>query len=662
MKRFTQCHGRRYVLAKDDAVYANAGKILRVNLSNKSISSEPTIKYAKEWLGSTGIAIKILYDELKSWVTPYDPANKIIFGAGTLTGTTAPGACKSSISTLGPMTGGWASGLSDSYVGGELKYAGYDAIIIEGKAHTPVYLWISNQRVEIRDASHLWSQTTAETLDSLRDEQSDPALSAVSIGPAGENLVRGACVIQDKARAFGRCGTGAVMGSKNLKAIVAKGSGSVKIADPTRFMKAAQHFRKMFGQATTLDGMRKYGTLSALKSKFEFCGINYKNFQECSVPEDIVDIIDPRKIIDKYQVSRKSFPGCAVGCGRILNITEGPYAGLKTEACQLEAFLTLQTRLAMKEPTFMFKANTYCNELGLDVDAAGSAIGWAMECYQRGIIDEKDTDGLKLEWGDAEVALELIRKISSREGFGNILSEGCARAADIIGRGSHYYALHIKGQDLYEPCRGSLGWALGTTTATRGGGHTTGAVLDYRPFRKGKPREKAISVFGVENPFTPLEYEGKAQMVTYMEAVHRVNNSLGICHMNTIHQDVEEMDLPHLAELYSAATGWETSAADLKRLAMKQLNLEKAFNLRHTNFDRSDDLPTPRDMNEPIPSGSLKGWKIDMDKFNQMLDEYYDLHGWERKTSFPKRETLVDLGLETVADDLEKLGKLGGKD
>jgi len=645
-------------VADNKTVYANAGKILRINLSNRSISSEPVVKYAKEWLGSTGIAIKILYDELKSWVTPYDPANRIVFGAGVLTGTTAPGACKSSISTLGPMTGGWASGLSDSHVGGELKYAGYDDIIIEGKAHRPVYLWVSNEQVEIRDARRLWGRTTADTLDLLRKDYSDPTLHAVSIGPAGENIVRGACVIQDKGRAFGRCGTGAVMGSKNLKAIVVKGTGSVKIADPKRFLKAAQEYRKMFREATTLEGMRKYGTLSALKSKFEFCGINYKNFQECSVPEEIVDVIDPRKIIEKYQVSRKSFPGCAVGCGRILHITEGPYAGLKTEACQLEAFLTLQTRLAMQEPTFVFKANSYCNELGLDVDAAGSAIGWAMECYQRGIINEKDTGGLKLEWGDEKVALELIRMISYREGFGNILAEGCARAADIIGRGSQYYAMHIKGQDLYEPCRGSLGWALGTTTSTRGGGHTTGAVLDYRPFREGKPREKAQSVFGVENPFTPLEYEGKAQMVTYMEAVHRVSNSLGICHMNTIHQDIEEMELPHLAELYSAATGWETSAQDLKRLTIKQLNLEKAFNLRHTGFDRKDDLPTPRDMNEPIPSGRLKGWKMDHDKFNRMLDEYYDLHGWDRETSFPQKKTLVDLGLETVADDLQRIGKL----
>ena len=643
-------------MAKND-LHAYAGRILRVNLSSRQVSIEPVSRYARDWLGSTGMAVKILYDELKSWVTPYDPANKIVFGAGALVGTTAPGACKSSISTLGPLTGGWASGLSDSHVGGELKYAGYDAVVIEGRAHDPVYLRIFDDKVEIRPASDLWGRTTWETLDLLRKENGDPALHAVSIGPAGENLVRGACVIQDKGRAFGRCGIGAVMGSKNLKAIVVKGTGSITVADPKGFMEAVRIARKLFEEASTLKGMRRYGTLAALQSKYTVSGINYKNFQDCSLPEGMADEIDPRKTIDQYQVSRKSFPGCAVGCGRLLHITEGPYAGLKTEACQLEAVLTLQTRLAVREPTFMFKANAYCNELGLDLDAAGGAIGWAMECYQKGLFTQKDTDGLALEWGNAEAILELIRKISWREGFGDLLAEGCARAADLTGKGAHF-AIHVKGQDLYEPCRGSLGWALGTTTSTRGGGHTTGAVLDSRPFNQGKAREKAVSVFGIDNPYTPTEYEGKAQMVTYMEAVHRVNNSLGVCHFNTIHQDIEQIDLPHLARLYSTATGWETSVEDLKRSAARQLNLEKGFNLRHTNFDRKDDLPTPRDRDEPIPSGSLKGWKLDMERFNRMLDEYYDLHGWDRETSFPRRKTLVDLGLEYVAEDLEKIGKL----
>ncbi|MFC1798288.1 aldehyde ferredoxin oxidoreductase family protein [Thermodesulfobacteriota bacterium] len=642
-------------MGNTESVFAYAGKILRINLSNGETYTEPTADYAREWLGASGIAIKILYDELRPWVTPYDPANKLIFAAGALVGTIAPGACKSNLSTLGPVTGGWASSMSDSYVGGQLKCAGYDLVIIEGRAHRPVYIWIQDRVVELRDATAIWGQTTWQTLETLRDLHNDQRLHTISIGPAGEHLVRGACVIQDRGRAFGRCGTGAVMGAKNLKAIVVKGSGAVKVADSKRFLSAVNDTRKLFKNAVTLEPMRKYGTLGGLANKIKHSVFCYKNFQEQIVDDEMAKAMDPRQIIDKYQVSSQSYPGCAVGCGRYLHIQEGPWAGLKTESAQMEVLSGLQGKLGVIEPTFSFKANALCNEMGLDVDLAGGAIGWAMECFQRGIIDEKDTDGVKLIWGDAEVILNLIRKISHREGFGNILAEGSARAAEIVGRDSAYYAMHIKKQDLYEPLRGSLGWCLGTTTSTRGGGHTTGAIGDTRSVADPL---KARKIFNVDNPFTPLEYEGKAQMVNYMEAMHRVSNCLGLCHMNTIHWDIELVDLPHVAELYSAATGWETSVEDLKKMASKQINLEKAFNLRFTDFDRKDDLPTPRDMNEPIPSGSLAGWKMDMNKFNRMLDEYYDLHGWDKATGFPKRKTLMDLGLSDVADDMKKIGKL----
>ncbi len=638
-------------------MYSYGGSILRINLSTGAVSREPTSRYAEEWIGSSGIAVKVLYDELRSWVTPYDPSNRLIFGAGALAGTTAPGASKLNAAALGPMTGGWASSCSDSYVGGQLKYAGYDSIILEGRAHKPVYIWICDDHVELRDAAHLWGKTTWETLSTLREGFQDSTLHAISIGPAGENLARGACIIQDRNRAFGRCGIGAVMGSKNLKAIVAKGTGSIEVADPALFMETVAKVRKMFARANIREKFRKYGTLFCLPRKQEVCGLSYKNFQECSLPEGMVEAIDPNRSIDKYQVSHQSFPGCVLGCGRHVYITDGPWAGLKTEACQHEVVGTLQTRLAIWEPTFMFKANSLCNQMGLDVDAAGGAIGWAMECFQRGIIDERDTGGIKLDWGDAETALQLIEMISWRKGFGDLLAEGCARASDILGRDSSYYALNIKGQDLYEPCRGSNGWMLGTVTSTRGGGHTSGAiVLETTP---GLDPAKALEVYGVKNIDNPLEYEGKAQAVTYMEAVSRIANCLGICLYSTTCLDVEQTDLLQMAELYSAATGWKTSVNDLKRMAIRQLNLEKALNLKFTDFDRKDDMPTPRDLNEPIPSGNLAGWRIDKEKYNKMLDEYYDLHGWNKKNSFPYRKTLEQLDLGSVADDLERIGKLG---
>lgn len=644
-------------MENENNMYGYAGKILRVNLSNGEIHTEPTMTYAREWLGSPGIAIKILYDELNSWVTPYDPANRLIIGAGPLVGTTAPGANKMNISTLGPMIGGWASSCSDTYVGGQLKGAGFDSIVLQGRAPRPVYVWIDDDTVEIRGASHLWGKTTWETLEMIREDLNDGSLHVLSIGPAGENLVRSACVIQDRSRAFGRGGLGAVMGAKNLKAVVARGTGAIKVADRDRFMAAATKCRQMFKGLATTDSFHKYGTLGIMEGKQAVCGITYKNFQDTHLPEEMADGIDPRHTIDKYQVAKQSYPGCAFGgCSRIMHITEGPYAGLVTESNQWEVVATIQGRLAVEEPTFMFMANTLCNKYGIDVDGAGAPIGWAMECFEKGIIDEKDTDGLNLGWGNAEAALELIRKMAFREGFGNILAEGCARAADIIGRNSADYAMHIKGLDLYESCRGAMGWSLGATTSTRGGGHTTGgAIIETMG---SLDVERAREVYGIDNPHRAEEYENKAEMVLFGEALQRANNCLGLCHYNTAYFDPNLPSLPELAELYSAVTGWETSVEDLIHLTMRQVNLEKALNLRFTDFDRKDDMPTKRDLEEPIRTGKLAGLKIEEAKYSKMLDEYYDLHGWDRETSFPRRQTLVDLELEYVADDLEKIGKL----
>ena len=411
----------------------------------------------------------------------------------------------------------------------------------------------------------------------------------------------------------------------------------------------------MFREARGVDEFRRYGTLKLLQQKQAVAGVNYRNFQEVQFPDAMVRAIEPKTSIDKYMVARQNFPGCPIGCGRHLRITAGPYAGLVTEANQWEVVSTLQGRLGIEEPTFMFKVNALCNQLGLDVDAAGGAIGWAMECTQRGILTAGDTDGLNLTWGNAEAVLELVEKIARREGFGDILAEGAAGAADLIGRDSGYYAMHLKGQDLYEPCRGNLAWALGTTTSTRGGGHTTGAVETL----PGMDFAKMRAIYGVDNPDKVLEYEGKAKMVVYMEALHRINNCLGICHFNTIWANLDLIDLPQLAELYSAATGWPTTVADLQQAAERQLALEKCLNLRFTDFARADDLPTPRDLAEAIPTGPMAGWKIDAAKYNRMLDEYYDLHGWDKSTSFPTREALVRLGLGYAAEDLEKIGKLG---
>lgn len=637
--------------------YGYTGRTLRVNLTSREIKVEDNTKYFKDWLTSSGYAAKVIYDEVKEWVTPFDPANKLIFSAGVLIGTLAPGACKMNISTIGPMTGGWATGSSDSYTAMELKHAGYDAVIVEGRSHFPCYLWITDEKVEIRDATALWGKTTWETLDAIRVELNDDKLHVVSIGPAGENLVRGACIIHDRNRGFGRCGMGAVMGSKNLKALVCKGKQPIKIADGDGFMRKSMELRKRIIDAPNTEKFSEYSTLGIFKKKQDLGAIPYKNCQESVFPEDTDVSMDPALVVEKYTVAKQNFPGCPIGCARHMEITDGPYKGLVTEGNHWEPFGTIVARCGCTEPTFMVKVSAYCNELGVDFNLAGGAIAWAMECYQRGILTKEDADGLALEWGDEEVILELIRKIAYREGFGNILAEGCKRASDIIGRDSSYYAIHMKGQDLYECLRGSNAWALGAIVSTRGGGHTTGTCGFEQMLAVDD--DKAFKVLGIRNVDDPLTYEGKAEITYLYEVLHRINNSTGICHQNTIYNNLDYIDVPDIAELLTYATGVKFTKDDLRDIAMRQLNLEKAINARFTDFSRKDDMPTLRDQTEPLRKGKMDGWRLDMVKFNQMLDRYYELHDWDIETGYPTRRILEKYGLDYVADELEKIGKIG---
>lgn len=644
---------------KKRGLYAYAGNVLRIDIGDGSFTFEPTAKYAREWLGGSGTAQWILYNEVKPWVTSYDPANLLIFSVGPLVGTLAPGGSRISADSINPVTNGVGSSNSDSFFGGQLKCAGFDHIILRGRSRQPVYLWIDNDHIEIRDASHLWGMTTWETSDAIKGELGDDKeIYTLSIGPAGENLVRGACIIQEKGRAMGRCGMGSVMGSKNLKAVAVRGTGAIEVADPDKFMEAILRIKERFPKAKAAMLYETLGSPGITPGKQEKCGFPYKNFQDLRLPKAHYDQIDYEKFVQKYEVRVQGYPACPMPCSHYFQIHDGKYAGLETEGFQFEQFANFCGKLAVADTTFVPKMSAYCNQMGIDIDVPSGSIAWAMECFQRGILTEKDTQGIKIEWGDEAVILELTEMICHRQGFGSILAEGCAKAADIIGKGSDYYAMHVKGQDLYEVMRSAIGWALGSCVSTRGGGHTTGAPLSET--FASLDEKKAFEVLGITTANQPLTYEGKAQMVSFFECMHRVSNALGICHFTTVWLDISLQGLPELAEIYSAATGWETCAEDFKRITTRLINIEKAFNLRRTNFGRKDDYPPPRVLDEPIPSGQYAGFHPKREKWDKLLDEYYEIHGWEKNTGFPTRKTLEDLDLKQVADDLAKIGKLGG--
>lgn len=646
-------------------LYAYAGTILRVDLTTGRVSLEPTAAYARAWLGGSGLAQWILYNEVKPGTDPCGPANKLIIGAGPLNGTLAPGASRVAADAKGPLTGGVGSSNSDGHFSVELKFAGYDTIVFEGRAEKPVYLWIHDDHIELRDAIHLWGRTTWETDDLIRHELHDERIQVMCIGPAGENLVKGACIIVNKGRACGRCGLGAVMGSKNLKAIAVRGTGGVKIADPKRFLKAAEHARKAFTGENENSRFIKYGTLGLLEGKQATCGLTYKNFQYLDLPEDVFSKM--RGAIEAwqthYRVRLLGYPACPRPCDRYYRIDRGPYAGFECPGTQIETLQGYVGKLAVDDPEFVIKINAYCNQLGLDVDSPAGAIGWAMECYEKGILKESDTDGLSLHWGDTGVILELTRKMAYREGFGNLLAEGCFRASRLLGRESEYFALHVKGQDLYEAIRSSVGWGLGVCVSTRGGGHTTGAPATTAieaAVKADRNLAKLVEkVFGVRSLGDRLDSEGKVDLVGYFEKLHRVNNALGVCHYVTTWAHPSFPGFPELAELYSAATGWETTEDDLKLCAEKILHVEKAFNILHAGFGRDDDYPPQRCLEEPVPRGSIAGFRLGKEKWDQLLNEYYEMHGWDVRTGFPTRAAFEALGLGPIANDLERAGRLG---
>jgi aldehyde:ferredoxin oxidoreductase len=519
-------------------------------------------------------------------------------------------------------------------------------------------LWVDNDHVELKDARGIWGKLTWETDDLIKKEVGDEDIEIISIGPAGENLVRGACIIGNRNRAAGRCGLGAIMGSKNLKAVAIRGTGSVEVAQPDRFMEAVDGVLEKIKKSSVLQMVSKYGPHGIFPANNEVSTVPYKNFQSTQIPQESAKQIDPDIFLTDFKLRDIGYMACPIACSNFYRVDYGPYAGLATEGFELNCTKNFAGKLALDYAPALIKAHALCNQLGMDMDNATGPISWAFECYQRGILTEEDTDGLKLQWGDHGVVFELLRKLAYREGFGNLLAEGCKHASEILGRDSGYYAISMKGQDLYEEVRLPIGWGFGVCVATRGGGHTTGApVSEWMLSKNPKSAELGKRIFGVKT-FDLTAYEDKAKLVIYTERIQELVNSLGLCMFFSTWEDPDLMSFGELAELYSSATGWETTEGDLVKIADRILNVEKAFNVLHANLGRGDDYPSERFFKEPITSGPFEGFLLSKEKYDDMLDEYYQLRGWDKETGLQTKKSLQDLDLADVANDLEEAQKL----
>jgi len=625
-----------------------AGKILRVDLSSKNISTEDTEKYARRFLGGRAVGSFILLNEMAPETKWSDPENMLIFSAGPLVGTLAPGACRVSIDTKNVFNNGKGSANCGGHFGPELKYAGFDHVVITGRSEKPVYLWIHDSNAELRDASSIWGKTTYETEEMLQEELGDNRIEVASIGPAGENLVKGSCIVVDCAKIAGGSGVGCVMGSKNLKALAVRGHGAIKVAEPERFFDAVDASLKKIKSAPNFVSWHR-GIIETLylpeSPMWDIMNDFIRNGQEAYWP-----IEKKRRLtgidtgVPKYMKKMTACFSCPIGDMPFLEIDEGKYKGTKGIGYWINPAWYSQ-RLDVDDPAASLRFHLMANQLGLDGDFAAVTLSWSFECYQRGLLTKADTDGLELEWGNEDAMIKLEEKLAYREGFGDFLADGVVEASRRLGKGSEEFAIHMKGQDSAEPYRIAKGWGFAVSTSPVAGRHLRGAVI--APDFTG-PKDVA---------FSPTGYDNIPEAVFSRSQDKEIEDITGLCTYVGL-MGVGALERSDYAELVSSAMGIDLTDEEVRLMARRSINLEKAFNTIHTGFGRTDDLPPRRYIKEPVKGGPFDGYRCDREKWDEMLDRFYELHGWDKNTGWPTRRCLTELDLEDIAEKLDKAGKL----
>jgi aldehyde:ferredoxin oxidoreductase len=554
----------------------------------------------------------------------------------------APASCRMSIDTKNVLTGGVLSSNVGGHFGPELKFAGFDFFVIQGSSDRKVYLDIQDEQAEIKDASHIWGRSTWETEDILRKDLGDLTIRVASIGVAGENLAKSACIIVDRARAAGRGGCGAILGSKNLKAIAVKGTQPINVAEPEKFMDEVDKIWCKIDRNKSVEVRRSLGTRAALPFSNELGFMGVKNFQDDYWNPQKIKKVSQEHLNSNFEIRKLACFNCPIHCSHLYRIPQQKSSDLISEGFQLNVDWDFGGKIDITDGEALLKINTLCNQLGLDLDNSSAPIAWAFELYEKGIIGKDETDGLDLIWGDADVVIKLLHKISKRQGFGKILAEGSLRASKIIGRGSEKYISHIKGQDSIEALRTDKGWLLGCITSARGGGHLDGAFQTHKIPEAGEPDS----------------YNSKAEKVFWFERFKAAVDMIGVCYFATVWSDKDLIGPDDLSRLFSTATGISISGSDLMRIGRIVRNIEKGFNTIHAGFKRSNDYPPERFFKEPIASGPNKGRIVSKEGVDRMLDEYYLLHGWDRDTGWQTSKCLDELELNEVKEKLRSTKKL----
>jgi len=631
------------------------GDVLRIDLSSRQYTITRTDELSNHALGGRGINSWILLNGLSPSVDALGVDNMIILGAGPLVGTSYPGSSRLSLDAKSPVTGGIGSASMGGYFAGEMKRAGYDHVIISGRARYPSFISIRDGSVSVEDADGLWGLTTWETEEGIR-QRVEGDCETLCIGPAGENRVLGATVVTRNGRVAGRCGLGAVMGAKNLKAVTVRGSGGVSVADPRAFGELASEARKRLTASAGAREVRRYGTYSHPHAQNEVGFMPVRYFEDEYWDPNKLQRLHPSVFQERYEIGRLSCSSCPQFCSHAYRIPSGPHSGYVCEGFKANTQKNFAARFDIDQPDSLIFLHGLCNELGLDEDFASCVIGWAIACFEAGLLDSSHTNGWILRWGDPALIEALILDIAHRNGFGDTLADGTKRASANLGLDPDPIAVRVKGQESMESMRAAKGWALGCAVSTRGGTHTRGAnLIEFL----GPANRVAKEVWNVDCVPDGTSYESKADLVVYYERLHAILDSLGICFYVSNWIDYDMLGPKDLAAILGAAVGHSCSERELLRQGEKMHLLEKLFNIKHVGWTREDDVPPPRFFTEPIRSGPRKGQRLESGSFQKMLDEYYALHDWDMERGWPTALALGNAGLSEFAPLVEESKRRG---
>ena len=611
-------------------------KILRVNLTDRTVRvEEPGAVYMRRYMGGWNIIADILLREVPPGADPLGPENVLVFAPGVLTGLAISGASRNAVGAKSPITGGFGATEVGGNWGAQFKRAGFDALIVEGASAEPVYLWVKDGECEIRDAAHLWGKTTKETEQLVRDELDEGRAELAMIGPGGENLVQYACVMNGLKDAAGRTGLGAVMGSKKLKAVAALGTESLEGADPEALREMARRAAQEVREGTRAAGLHKWGTGGAeLEGGIISGNMPVRNFRDGEFPE----ISGLEYIMDKIGTGMEGCWACAVRCKKVVQ-ADAPYeVDPDYGGPEYETIGSLGSTCGVSDIVAVSQANVLCNAHSLDSIGTGVTIAFAMECFENGLLNLEDTEGIELRFGNADAMVQMVDKIGRREGLGDLLAKGLLPAAAEIGGDAERLAVHAKGQaqPMHEP-RYKRGLAIGYAISPTGADHCH-SLHDsslMNPDEEGFLQDNNLRGLGVLETIE-LESLGPAKVraCLYHSLREIVGNCVPICLFTG-------WSLADLADMVVAATGWNVTDYELLKVGERAWTLARTFNVRE-GFAPEDDALCPRSYG-PTTSGALEEGGIDPEALREAMHTYYAMAGWDRETGVPTETKLHEL-------------------